>query len=191
MHSLEMSLPNRVAVFIDGAYLEYVLRKEFGSARIDCRALSEKLAGGSDILRSYYYHCPAYQSDPPTEEERSRYSSQRRFFVALERLPRYSVRLGRLARRGSDSLGEYRFEQKRVDILLGVDLVLLAAKQSIQEAVLEAGDSDFIPAVSVAKAEGVLVRLFHGRAPHSDLWREADERVSITQQLVDSVQQRK
>ena len=180
-------MPNRVAMFIDGAYLEHVLREEFGKPPIDFQALSETLAGGSDILRSYYYHCPAYQSDPPTEEERKRYSGRRRFFEALERLPRYSVRLGRLARRGPDSQGAYRFEQKLVDILLGVDLVLLAAKQSIQEAVLIAGDSDFIPAISVAKAEGVLVRLFHGANPHSDLWREADERVQITQELIDSV----
>ncbi len=182
-------MPNRVAVFIDGGYLERILREEYDKARIDFQALSEKLAGDSDILRSYYYHCPAYQSDPPTEEERLRYSNQRRFFEALERLPRYSVRLGRLARRGPDSRGQYRFEQKRVDILLGVDLVLLAAKQSIQEAVLVAGDSDFIPAISVAKAEGVLIRLVHGPSPHSDLWREADERVLITQQMIDSVRQ--
>ena len=180
-------MPGRVAIFIDGAYLEYILREEFGSPRIDFQALSEELAGNADILRSYYYHCPAYQSDPPTEGERRRYSNQRRFFKALEQLPRYSVRLGRLARRGPDEYGKYRFEQKRVDILLGVDMVLLAAKQSIQEAVLVAGDSDFIPAVSVAKSEGVLVRLFHGQNPHSDLWREADERVPITQELIDSV----
>ncbi len=180
-------MPGRVAIFIDGAYLEYILREEFSSPRIDFQALSEELAGESDILRSYYYHCPAYQGDPPTEDERRRYSNQRRFFGALEQLPRYSVRLGRLARRGPDENGKYRFEQKRVDILLGVDMVLLAAKQSIQEAALVAGDSDFIPAVSVAKSEGVLVRLFHGQNPHSDLWREADERIPITQQLIDSV----
>ena len=183
-------LPNRVALFIDGAYLEYVLREEFGSPRLDFHAFSEAIAGDSEILRSYYYHCPAYQGNPPTPEERGRYSSQRKFFDALERLPRYSVRLGRLERRGPDSLGNYRFEQKRVDILLGVDLVLLAAKQSIQEAVLIAGDSDFIPAISVAKAEGVLVRLYHGANPHTDLWREADERIPITKHLIDSVPQK-
>lgn len=180
-------MPNRVAIFIDGAYLEYILREEFGSPRIDFRALSEELASGADILRSYYYHCPAYQGNPPTESEQRRYSTQRRFFEALERLPRYAVRFGRLARRGPDSQGKYTFEQKRVDILLGVDMVLLAAKHTIQEAVLLAGDSDFIPAIIAAKSEGVLVRLFHGQNPHSDLWREADERVLITQELIDSV----
>lgn len=110
--STEMSVPNRVAIFIDGAYLEYVLKEHFGMPRIDFAALSKELAAGADILRSYYYHCSAYQGNPPTEEERKRYSAQRRFFEALERLPRYSVRLGRLARRGPDGQGKYRFEQK-------------------------------------------------------------------------------
>ena len=183
-------MANRVALFIDGAYLDYVLKEGFNGARINYQALSEKMAGGSDILRSYYYHCPAYRSDPPAEEEQGRYTTQRSFFEALDRLPRYTVRLGRLERRGPDKQGRYRFEQKRVDILLGVDLVLLAAKQIIQEAVLLAGDSDFIPAVTAAKQERVVVRLLHGPKPHSDLWREADERVPIAQELIDSVRHR-
>ena len=69
-------------------------------------------------------------------------------------------------------------------------MVLLAAKQSIQEAILVAGDSDFSPAVLVAKAEGVLIRLYHGHRPHSDLWQEADERVQLTESLIDSVRRR-
>ncbi len=180
-------MPNRVAIFIDGAYLDNVLREEFQNVQIDYQRLSDALAGESSILRTYYYHCPSYQSNPPTEEESTRYSGQRRFFTALERLPRYTVRLGRLAYRGNDQSGRPRYEQKQVDILLGVDLVQLAAKQTIQEAVLVAGDSDFIPAVVVAKSEGVLVRLYHGMRPHSDLWQETDERIQLTQTFIDSL----
>jgi len=180
-------LPNRVAIFIDAAYFLNVLKEQFAGAKVDYLALSRKLAADSEILRTYYYDCPVYQSNPPTEDERRRYSAQRKFFDALERLPRYAVRLGRLARRGPDSTGTYRFEQKRVDILLGVDLVLLAAKQTIQEAIIVAGDSDFIPAISAAKGEGVLIRLYHGNTFHSDLWQEADERVPISQEFIDSV----
>ena len=180
-------MPNRVAIFIDGAYLDYLLKDEFSGVRIDYRALSERMAGDSDILRTYYYHCPPYQGNPPTHDERQRYSTQRRFFNTLDRLPRYTVRLGRLARRGVDANGRPRYEQKRVDILLGVDMVQLAAKRNIQEAVLLAGDSDFIPAVTAAKSEGVVVKLFHGERPHSDLWQEADERTRITQSFIDSV----
>ncbi len=176
----------RVAIFIDGAYLEHVLKDEFNEARIDFQALSERMAGTSDILRTYYYHCPSYQSDPPTEEERIRYSGRRKFFDALDRLPRYKVRLGRLARR-IDQRGRPRFEQKRVDILLGVDMVQLAAKQAIQEAVLVAGDSDFIPAVTAAQSEGVVLRLFHGMRPHNDLWQECDERTRLTDEFIESI----
>ena len=44
-------MPGRVAIFIDGAYLEFVLKDEFQEARIDYQALSKYLAGDSDILR--------------------------------------------------------------------------------------------------------------------------------------------
>lgn len=145
------------------------------------------MVGGADLLRTYYYHCPPYQSNPPTQEEKERYAARRSFYTALDRLPRFSVRLGRLESRGHEPDGRPKFEQKRVDILLGVDLVQLAAKGQIQQAILLAGDSDFIPAVTVAKAEGVLVRLFHGSNCHSDLWQEVDERIKIDQVLIDSV----
>ena len=122
-------MAGRVAIFIDGAYLDHVLRNEFKDARIDYEALSKELAGDSDVLRTYYYHCPPYQGNPPTQDERDRYAAQRKFYTALERLPRFSVRLGRLAYRGDDAAGRPKFEQKRVDILLGVDMVLLGIIQ--------------------------------------------------------------
>ena len=96
--------------------------------------------------------------------------------------------MGRLSNLGPDQDGRPRFEQKQVDILLGIDLVLLAAKHLIQEAILVTGDSDFIPVVTVAKAEGVLVRLYHGVNPHNSLGQEADERVPFTLPFIESLQ---
>ena len=180
-------MPNRVALFIDGAYLDFVLRDEFQNTHIDYGALSTQLAGDGDILRTYYYHCPVFQGNPPLPEESARYAAQRKFFAALENLPRYTVRLGRLEFRGNDQTGRPRYEQKRVDILLGVALVQLSTKKTIQEAILVAGDSDFIPAVIAANQEGVLVRLYHGARPHNDLWQECDERHPISHQLIDAV----
>ena len=110
-------MPGRTAIFIDGAYLEFVLKDEFKSARIDYSQLAKAMAGDADILRTYYYHCPPYQGNPPTQEERERYGARRSFFTALERLPRFSVRLGRLAYRGNHERGKPKYEQKRVDIL--------------------------------------------------------------------------
>ena len=153
---------NRIAIFIDGAYLDYCLRDEFNSSRIDYGTLAAQLSDGHDLLRTYYYHCLPYQSDPPTTEEASRFGRMQSFVSQLERLPRFSVKLGKLAFRGKRDDGRPILVQKRVDIMLGVDLVQLSTKGQISTAALVAGDSDFLPAVSVAKQEGVVVHLYHG-----------------------------
>lgn len=61
----------RIAVFIDGGYLAKVLREEFGNVRIDFGQLAERVAGGIDILRTYYYDCMPYQSPVATPENES------------------------------------------------------------------------------------------------------------------------
>lgn len=78
----------RIAIFIDGAYLDFVLKNEFDLAKIDFAGLSERIANGIDILRTYYYHCPPYQSADPTQDERLRFARAQKFFTALDRLPR-------------------------------------------------------------------------------------------------------
>lgn len=178
---------SRIASFIDGAYLDFMLKEEFDTARVDYQKLSDKMANGLDVLRTYYYHCLPYQSNPATLEERERFGKAQRFFTVLRRLPRYEIRLGKLAFRGFDGDGKPIFEQKRVDILLGVDLALLAGKNQISHAALLAGDSDFLPAVSAAKQEGVLIWLYHGKNVHNDLWEEADERFRIDQAFIDEI----
>ena len=142
----------RTAIFIDGAYLQRVLRDEFGGVNVNFDALSRKMANETDILRTYYYNCMPYQGNPPTQEESRRFGRARH---TLQMLPRFEVKLGRLEFRGNDDSGNPILQQKRVDILLGVDMVLLSAH--IQQAILLAGDSDFIPAVTVAKSEGPVI----------------------------------
>ena len=180
-------MADRVALFIDGAYLQRVLADEFGRANIDFGRLSEQMAGDAKVLRTYYYNCLPYQSRSPSEQDQERFDNARRFYHSLALLPRFEVRLGRLELRGHRTDGSPIFEQKRVDIMLGVDLVQHAAKGHIQQAVLLAGDSDFIPAIAVAKSEGVLVRLFHGGSCHNDLLREVDERVRLDQPFIDAI----
>lgn len=178
----------RIAIFIDGAYLDFLLRDEFGLAKIYYEQLATYMAGTNDLLRTYYYNCLPYQSNPPTSDESVRFGKKQSFYTTLNRLPRFEVRLGRLAYRGIDQQsGKQVFEQKRVDIMLGVDLVLLSAKHQITHAALLAGDSDFLSAVAAAKSEGVLIHLFHGQRPHTELWDAADERTLIDQALMDRI----
>src|SRR3990172_1906582 len=187
LHKKEVSLMGRIAIFIDGAYLQYTLRDEFNSARISFEKLVTRMAGGREILRSYYYNCEPYQSNPPTLEEKQRFSRAQSFFYALDQLPRFQVRLGKLEFRGCDGMGKPIFHQKRVDTQMGVDLVLLAAKNSITDAAILAGDSDFLPAIDAAKPEGVVIHLFHGEHPHTDLVARCDERTKMDQPFIDSI----
>src|SRR3990172_11799649 len=123
----EAPMPSRqTAVFIDGGYWAAVLRDEFRLPRIDFAKLIEFMAAGNDLLRTYYYNCMPYQSNPATHEESERYGRARRFIDALSRLPRFEIRLGKLEYRGNNAAdGKPIFEQKRVDIMLGVDMALL------------------------------------------------------------------
>src|SRR5262249_22711429 len=115
--------------------------------------------------------------------------------AALSRLPRFQVRLGKLEYRGAKQDGSPIFAQKRVDILLGVDMVELAATRQIGRAILLAGDSDFLPAIEVVKRHGVLTVLWHGTRGgkgrqstcHNDLWDMCDERFEIDASVAKAV----
>ena len=180
----------RVAIFIDGAYLEKINKQDFSLTPIDFNKLAIVMAEGHEILRTYYYNCLPYQSSPPTMDEKSRFSNKQRFFTYLNRLPKYTVRSGRLAYRGIDENGEKKFEQKGIDTLLCVDMVNLAATHQLQGVILLAGDSDCLPGIKVSKDHGVNITLFHGQnksSYHWELWQECDERFPINQAFIDKV----
>ena len=180
------------AAFIDGGYLDKVLYYDHTNQRIDYAKLVKKMVHPDELLRAYYYHCLPYQGNPPTEEEKSRYSSMHRFTTALSFLPRFEVRLGRLAFRGREPNGEPIFIQKRVDCMFGVDMALLAGKGKITNVSILSGDSDFIPAIEAVKREGVLVTLWHGRfsqdtSPSRQLFEVCDERRELTNEIINEI----
>lgn len=117
-------MTGKVAVFIDGGYLDH-LRDHRRVGRLDLEKLVHSAVGGGELLRAYYYACMPFQGEPPTEEERSRYAKKYQFLSVVRRLPRFEVRLGKIQRIGDD------VRQKRVDILLAIELVSLAWKGSI------------------------------------------------------------
>lgn len=179
------------AVFIDGAYLEKVLQHDHDKAKIDFKRFVDVMVGkDSELLRAYYYHCLPYQSSPPSEDEKRRYGKRDSFFTALRHIPRFEVRLGRLALRGRDRDGAPIFEQKRVDLMLGVDMALLACKNRISKVILFSGDSDFTPALEAVKREGVLTTVWHGSKdtrPSRDLLLVCDEEYELTDEIIRKV----
>ena len=187
----------RLAIFVDGGYVDALAEDEF-STWVDLGKLGEeirlivaaKTPETMDLLRTLYYHCLPYQSNPPTPEEKLRFGQKRKFLDALRYLPRFAVREGRLVLKGHDSTGAPIFQQKRVDLLLGLDFALLSGKRQITHAAVVSGDSDLLPAFHVAKEEGILVWLFHGPRKSkkdgnptfaNELWQAADERFEMDQ----------
>ena len=177
----------KAAVFIDGGYLDRILQ-DLGSARVNLQKFSDKIVGSDLRLRTYYYHCSVYQSNPPTQEERERFQRKERFFNALRRLRSFEVRLGYLVFKGLDQHGTPIFQQKGVDIHLAVDVMRLSLQNKIEIAHLIAGDGDLLPLVESAKDAGVSVHLLYGNGPTSNysqqLWDACDARTLITPDLL-------
>ncbi|MEZ4813103.1 MAG: hypothetical protein R2883_06445 [Caldisericia bacterium] len=80
---------NRVANFIDGGYLDALLRNEWDGYEIDYKLLTDRMSNGYDLLRSYYYHCPPYIVDEPTDWQKELYEEKTEFFKKLETVPRF------------------------------------------------------------------------------------------------------
>lgn len=169
----------RAGIFIDGAYLINFCRNagvDIDHAKFEDHVMVPiRRRMPTDLLRAYYYHCAPWVSENPTDDEAARLEHFKRFMAPIESIPRWEVRLGKLEKRWKDNRDV--FEQKRVDVLLSVDLVRHAAAGHLQHAVLVAGDSDFIPAVEAAKKSGVTMSLWCGErnTVHDDLIVLADE----------------
>ena len=182
----------RLAIFVDGGYLTNIVRPI--GIRIDFRKfsglvrakLSEKVEEPLDLIRTYYYDCLPWRGDSPTEEENRRYFAAKNFFDVLRSIPRFDVREGRLQHMGSKPDGSPILRQKRVDLLLGTDIARLCLRGRVSHIALLTGDSDFLPAVDVAKEEGVSVWLLHGdsKTYAGELRQRADDALHLTPDLL-------
>ncbi|MCP4138082.1 MAG: NYN domain-containing protein [bacterium] len=173
----------RAAIFIDGGYFLSLMKNNEITPRYDELAdyLLKPLRKSVplDLLRCYFYYCAPWMSPDPSESEKRRMEEHGAFMEEISTLERWAVRLGKLQRRW-DGYKEY-FEQKRVDVLLSVDMVRHSASGHIQHVIVIAGDSDFIPAIEATKESGATVSLWYGDEStiHKDLLALAD----ITHQI--------
>lgn len=177
---------DKSVVLIDGGYLDAINRDHFGRKKIDLIKLSNELCKPNCTrFRTYYYHCPPWQDNPPEDYQKRKKANYDKYIHRLNLLSRVIVREGMLRR---TSRNPHRVEQKGVDVLFACDLVRLSASRQIQQAVIVAGDADFVPAVKIAKEEHVITKLvYYPRACAPALFSACDERVRLSQSLIDSV----
>jgi uncharacterized LabA/DUF88 family protein len=168
----------RAAIFIDGGYFLSMMKKynitPDYSELVDYLLKPIRKSVSLDLLRCYFYYCAPWVSEHPTTNEKRRMEEHEVFMDDLGKLNRWAVRLGKLQKRW-DGHKEY-FEQKRVDVLLSVDMARHSAAGHIQHVILVAGDSDFIPAIEATKESGATVSLWYSdeNTVHKDLLDSAD-----------------
>lgn len=173
-------MENVCAIFIDGGYLNRVLKQQFKEKDIDFLKLCEVICEqtGTKRLRTYYYNCMPYQRKN-NPEDRKRYEKMQKFITKLRRLPRFEVRLGRLQMIGKD------FKQKMIDTLMSLDITNLCFSRHIRHAILIAGDSDFVPAIKQAKELGAIIHVYyHPSTVHNEILDQADELHKIDEDII-------
>lgn len=177
----------KVAIFIDGGYLNSILKmlviKNLDYKKL-CDNICERIAKISPVvrLRTYYYDCLPLICDNK-DRDKKRLADKQRFLQRLKRLPRFAVKLGKLQKIGDS------FKQKRVDVLMSLDIVDMAFDKTVDHIVVIAGDSDFLPAIETAKDYGAIVHLYyHPQSIHNEVLDVIDELNELGKELFDKSQ---
>jgi len=125
--------------------------------------------------RIYYYDCvdDLKQASESEDDFETRRDKQIAEFDAMQSLPLFDVRLGRLT-------GENRKRrQKKVDVQLAVDALEHAFLQNMSHMILVAGDLDFAPLVECLVRVGTQVTVMYERSAAADFYRAADINTEI------------
>ena len=177
-------MKDRVAVFTDNGYISKIVPN---GTKIDFMKFCDPACGDRERLRTYFYDCMPYQSEPPTNEDKKRYANYCRFRDSVEKQPGFQMRFGKLSKKSDGS-----FEQKRVDILLAVERVRLSLGSSDRPCnSCYRRHSDFVPAVEAAKDAGVITSLYYSKKSiHDGLLQAVDERYVIDEDLLNSIKRK-
>ena len=186
----------KAAVFIDGGHLRVLVRQ--AGYRYDpdyIEAVAHAcVAGDETLLRILYYDCAPYQGNPklPVSGRPTRFQGSDEWLRDLAAKSQFAVRLGTLKFRGfepkrvpiasaalSDEDFKPRFEQKGVDMRLGLDIAAYAADRSVDRVILVTGDTDCLPVMKRARTAGlqvVLVQFPRQRVARELLWHSDFQR---------------
>lgn len=179
-----MQSPDRCAILLDAGYIEYITRQEFPNTQINYDKLVKEVSAEYSLFRTFYYNCLPHLDFATSEEDKNLYEGKMNFFEALKFLPRFEVRLGALSRYEDQEGNAISFHQKRVDILMVIDMLQLSLTKQINHLIIATGDGDLIPAVQAVKQTGTVVTLWHGSlrgksAPNRELFQLCDERYEL------------
>jgi len=163
----------KTAIFIDGIHIEKF--QLIHDKQISFKKLNDELTKGDFRVRTYFYTCVPFLSDPPTKDELELFKKVEKFHNAIDKIPRFEIKLGRIQKING------KYTQKGVDMQLGVDMVQMSTSKQIDKAILLANDSDFVYAIKKAKEAGVVTTLvyFSDDKINTVLEKVADEKIKL------------
>ena len=191
----------KIVVMLDGGHVRVHARKankQFDPDYIEKIGLACSVAGET-IHRIMYYDCAPFSGSAiqPVSGVRRVFTGSDEWLKRLSYKDLFSVRLGILKFRGfvlNDSKIPYTpgqpltdadfhpdFEQKGVDMRIGMDIANLAANRSVDLIALATNDTDCIPAMKHARRSGLQVALVTvpGYQPVPELLAHSDFRRDI------------
>lgn len=191
-----LSILLRTAVLIDGGHLRVLARKAKYTYNPD---YIEKVAHAcvepdETLMRILYYDCAPYSGKVklPVSGADYEFTGSDGWLRVLAAKDLFAVRRGVLKFRGykpksipvatqalTDADFKPDFEQKGVDMRIGLDIANHAAMRSVDRIVLVSGDTDCLPAMKHARISGLQIVLVtfpnHSVAPEL-LWHSDFER---------------
>lgn len=184
----------KLVLMIDGGFLRVAARKakihydpDFIESFAKCCVSAQE-----ELFRVLYYDCAPYQGQQtlPVSGTLQIFPGSGQWLKDLAKKELLAVRLGVLKFRGyklkkipvsgianlTDADFHPDFEQKGVDMRIGLDIAAYSALKGIDRIALVTADTDCVPAMKLARKSGVqvvLIALPHGITP-SELTEHAD-----------------
>ena len=158
----------RVAVLIDGGHLRIAAQ----TARVKYEPdLIEKVAvacvaNGEDLFRAFYYDCPLFNGTRklPVSGADQVFRGDNEWLNVLASKELFAIRLGTLKFRGykpkkskflgrplADADFKPDFEQKGVDMRIGLDIANFCVTKAVDRIVLITNDTDCVPAMKYGR----------------------------------------
>ena len=189
----------KIAVLIDGGHLRAAAYREkikFEPDFIERVARSCK-SPDEELFRILYRDCPAYVGEArlPISGEIQKFHNSNAWLDQLASKDLFATRLGVLKFRGykpkrhlprdtalADDDFSADFEQKGVDMKVGLDIAAFCTTKSVERIVLVTNDTDFIPAMKYGRRAGLQIVLgsLPGQRPAPELLDHSDEYRSMT-----------
>jgi uncharacterized LabA/DUF88 family protein len=152
------------------------------------------VAEDETLFRVLYYDCAGFEGSTklPVSGEGHEFKASDHWLRVLAQKDFFAVRRGVLKFRGwkpkkiplagaplTDADFKPDFEQKGVDMRIGLDMATFSETKSVDRLILVSGDTDCVPAMKYARKAGiqiVLALLPNGRSTPELLWHTDFER---------------